>query len=153
MPRSICSMRRKRVYVKNPVPDLRPVEALKAQVYLKQGRLTKAQEWAHERSLAADDELSYLREFEHLTFARVLVAENQTTQALLLLDRLLQAAEEGKRTGSVIEILIAQTLAHRAQGDTPAALAALDRALTLAEPEGYVRIFVDEGEAMRLLIA
>ena len=56
--------------------------------------------------------------------------------------------------GSVLEILlIVQALAHRAQGDTTAALAALERALTLAEPEGYVRTFVDEGEAMRLLIA
>ena len=55
--------------------------------------------------------------------------------------------------GSVIEISIVQALAYQAQGNTPAALAALDRALTLAEPEGYVRIFVDEGEAMRLLIA
>jgi len=53
----------------------------------------------------------------------------------------------------VIEILIAQTLAYRAQGNTSAAYTALDRALTLAEPEGYVRIFVDEGEAMRSLIA
>jgi LuxR family maltose regulon positive regulatory protein len=82
----------------------------------------------------------------------VLIAENQITQALSLLERLLHAAEEGKRAGSVIEILIAQTLAHRAQGDTPAAFVALERALVLAEPEGYVRIFVDEGEALRLLI-
>ena len=55
--------------------------------------------------------------------------------------------------GSVLEILLVQALAHQAQGDTPAAFAALERALTLAEPEGYVRMFVDEGEAMRLLIA
>jgi LuxR family transcriptional regulator, maltose regulon positive regulatory protein len=142
----------KRVYVKNPVPDLRPIAALKTQVYLKQGRLTKAQEWVHEHSLSVADELSYLHEFEHLTLARVLITENQTTQAVPLLERLLQAAEDGKRTGSVIEILIAQTLAHRARGDTPAAFVALERALVLAEPEGYVRIFVDEGEAMRLLI-
>jgi LuxR family maltose regulon positive regulatory protein len=143
----------KRVYVKNPVPDLRPVEALKAQVYLKQGRLAKAQDWARERGLSADDDLSYLHEFEHLTLARVLVDEHQITQALSLLDRLLHAAEASKRAGSVIEISIVQALAHRAEGNTPAALAALDRALTLAEPEGYVRIFVGEGESLRLLIA
>jgi len=69
-----------------------------------------------------------------------------------LLDRLLHAAEAGKRTGSVIEILIVRTLALRAQGNTPAALASLERALALAEPEGYVHIFVDEGESMRLLL-
>ena len=72
--------------------------------------------------------------------------------ALGLLARLLQAAEEGGRTGSVIEILMLQALAHHAQGDLPRALASLERALTLAEPEGYVRVFVDEGEPMRLLI-
>ena len=60
----------------------------------------------------------------------------------------MQAAEEGERNGSVIEILILQSLAHQAQGDQPRALASLERALTLAEPEGYVRIFADEGEAI-----
>ena len=69
-----------------------------------------------------------------------------------LLERLLQAAEEGGRTGSVIEILVLQALAHQAQGDIPAALACLERALTLAEPEGYVRIFVDEGPPMASLL-
>jgi LuxR family maltose regulon positive regulatory protein len=143
----------KRGYVKNPVPDLRPIEALKAQLYLKQGRLIKAQGWVRERGLSSADELSYLHEFEHLTLARVLIAEKQAAQAVPLLDRLVQAAEAQQRTGSVIEISIVQALAHRAQGNTSAAYIALDRALTLAEPEGYVRVFVDEGEAMRLLIA
>jgi len=81
------------------------------------------------------------------------MAEHQADRAVPLLDRLLQAAEAQQRMGSVIEILIAQALAQQAQGDAPAALAALERALTLAEPEGYIRIFVDEGEAMRWLIA
>ena len=69
-----------RVYVKNPVPDLRPVEALKAQVYLRQGRLSKAQAWARERGLTVDDELNYLHEFEYLTLARMLVAEVRTSR-------------------------------------------------------------------------
>jgi LuxR family transcriptional regulator, maltose regulon positive regulatory protein len=142
-----------RVYVKNPVPDLRPIEALRAQVVLKQGRLAQAQDWAHARGLSVADDLSYLREFEHLTLARLLIAENRIVQALALLDRLLEAAEAGRRTGSVLEILIVLALAHQERGDTPAALAALERSLTLAEPEGYVRIFVAEGEVMRLLIS
>jgi LuxR family maltose regulon positive regulatory protein len=148
----------KRVYVRNPVPDLRPIEAVKAQVYLRQGRLTKAQDWALERGLSVDDELSYLREFEHLTLARVLIAEYHTThvdrsilEAVGLLERLLKAAEEQRRTGSVIEILVVQALACQAQGNIAHALASLERALALAEPEGYVRVFVDEGEPMRLL--
>jgi LuxR family transcriptional regulator, maltose regulon positive regulatory protein len=64
------------------------------------------------------------------------------------LDRLLQAAEEGGRMGSVIEILVIQALAHQAQGKTPLALESLKRALTLAEPEGYFRVFVDEGHPL-----
>ena len=85
------------VYVKNPVPDTRPIEALKAKVYLKQGRLALAQDWVHARGLSADDEISYLGEFEHLTLARVLMAEVQSRQdrrsilqAIGLLERLLR---------------------------------------------------------------
>ena len=69
-----------------------------------------------------------------------------------LLERLLQAAEEGERTGSVIEILVLQALVHHAQANIHRALDPLERALTLAEPEGYVRIFVDEGKPMRDLL-
>ncbi len=70
-----------------------------------------------------------------------------------LLERLLLAAEEGERTRSVIEILVLRALAHQASGDIPAALAFLRRALTLAEPEGYVRTFVDEGQPLASLLA
>ena len=69
-----------------------------------------------------------------------------------LLERLLHAAEAGGRVGSIVEILMLQALANEAQGNIPPALLSLERVLTLAEPEGYVQLFVDEGEAMRLLI-
>jgi LuxR family maltose regulon positive regulatory protein len=140
-----------RQYVRNPLPD-RPVAALKARVWVKQGKLTEALAWAREQGLSPDDDISYLHEFEHITLARVLIARYKTDRvddalqvALGLLERLLQAAEEGGRTGSVIEILMLQALAHQAQGDLPRALASLERALALAEPEGYVQIFTDEG--------
>jgi LuxR family maltose regulon positive regulatory protein len=124
-----------------------------------QGRLAKALGWACERGLSVDDDLCYLREFEHVTLVRVLIAryksdrvDNSIYEAVGLLERLLKAAEEGGRTGSVIEILVLQALAHHAQGDIPRALDPLERALTLAEPEGYVRIFVDEGPPMAALL-
>ncbi len=149
----------KRLYVRTLVPDIRPIEALKARVYVRQGRLTEALGWAREGGLSADDDLSYLREFEHITLARVLIAQYRSDGvdgsihgAVRLLERLLRAAEEGGRTGSVIEILALQALAHEAQGDIPAALAPLERALVLGEPEGYVRIFVDEGQPMARLL-
>ncbi|MFN8488904.1 MAG: LuxR C-terminal-related transcriptional regulator [Caldilineaceae bacterium] len=139
-----------RAYVQTVVPDLRPIVALKARIYLKQGRPDKARAWAAEHELSLADEVSYLHEFEHLTLARLEIADPQVNA---LLARLLQAAEAQKRRGSALDILLVQALAHEAQYNRPQALAALESALALAEPEGYVRIFVDEGEAMRLLIA
>jgi len=148
-----------RLYYMTPVPDVRPVSALRARIWINQGGLAEAQDWVSERGLMIDDDLSYLCEFEHVTLARVLIAryksdrvERSIHEAIGLLKRLLQAAEEGGRTGSVIEILILQALAREVQDDTPSALLSLDRTLTLAEPEGYVRIFVDEGQPMAELL-
>jgi LuxR family maltose regulon positive regulatory protein len=147
-----------RQYVRNPLPD-RPISALKARTWIRQGRLVEALAWVREQNLSPEDDLSYLREFEHLTLARVLIARYKADRseadlhtAMGLLERLLQAAEVGERMGSVIEIMILQSLAHQGQGNQPRALAALEHALALAEPEGYVRAFVDEGEAMHSLI-
>ena len=142
-----------RAYTKTPVPAARPIEALKARVHLKQGRLDKAQAWARERGLSAEDEVSYLAECEHLTLVRVRLAEGSLAGIDDLLHRLLAHAEAQRRTASVIEILVTQALAHQAEGDPAQALAALERALTLAEPEGYLRVFVDEGEPMRSLLS
>lgn len=149
-----------RLYLPSPDPNVRPVAAVKARVWLKQGRLTEAVQWAHGRGLSANDDLSYLHEFEHITLARVLIAQFQQTgqasaidQAHGLLARLLREAEAGGRTGSVIEILLLQALAQQAQGNVTGALAALARALALAEPEGYVRLFVDEGPPMAQLLS
>ncbi len=148
-----------RLYAGDFSPNVRPVAALRTRVWLAQGRLGEALDWARARGLAVEDELSYVREFEHITLARVLLArytsdhgDGSLHEALGLLERLLQAAEEGERTGSVIEILVVQALAHQAHGDILASLVPLERALRLAEPEGYVRMFVDEGPPMALLL-
>ncbi|MBN8639572.1 MAG: hypothetical protein J0M07_29915, partial [Anaerolineae bacterium] len=78
--------------------------------------------------------------------------DHAISKALGLLERLLQAAEASGRMGSVIEILVLQSLAYEAQGSIPSALAALERVLTLAGPEGYLRLFVDEGQPMARLL-
>ena len=148
-----------RLYVGDFFPNVRPVPALRARVRVAQGELGEALGWARERGLSVADDLSYLREFEHITLARVLLArytaeraERSSQEATRLLERLLRAAEEGQRTGSVIEILVLQALVHQARDDIPSALASLRRAVTLAEPEGYVRIFADEGTPMASLL-
>lgn len=145
-----------RLYVADFFPDARPIAAMRARVAIAQGQLADASRWVAEAGVAVDDTLSYLREFEHIALARLKLAEDAGARAggvaLGLLDRLLEAAESGGRTGSVIEILILQALAHQAHGDAAAALVALGRALTLAEPQGYVRVFADEGEPMATLL-
>jgi LuxR family transcriptional regulator, maltose regulon positive regulatory protein len=148
-----------RVYMGDFSPNVRPIPALRARVLAAQGRVGEAFAWAREQGLSAEDDLSYLREFEHITLARVLLAlyraqrsEPPIHDAARLLQRLLHAAEAGKRTGSVIEILVLQALTHHARGHVAGALAALERALTLAEPEGYVRMFAGEGPPMASLL-
>ena len=144
-----------RLYAGDFFPNVRPVPALKARVWIAQGRLGEVLGWAREQGLSADDDLSYLREFEHITLARMLLARSRgepVRQLTRLLERLLLAAEEGGRTGRVIEILVLQALALQVPGHIPAALTCLERALTLAEPEGYVRVFADEGPPVGSLL-
>jgi LuxR family transcriptional regulator, maltose regulon positive regulatory protein len=148
-----------RVYVSDYFPNVRPIPAQEARVWLRHGRSGEALGWARERDLSPQDELSYLREFEHITFARLLLAQSvrdgedgSLQEAMKLLGRLLEAAQAGGRSGSVIEILVQLALAHQAHGDGRAALGPLERALTLAEPEGYVRVFADEGPPLATLL-
>jgi len=148
-----------RVYVGDYFPDVRPIAALRARVWIAKGRFGEAQSWARERGLSAEDDLTYLREFEHATLARLLLAQatrdrtdQRIDEAIELTERLLAAAEAGGRTGSCIDILVAQALARNACGDVAGALASLDRAVTIAEAEGYVRAFAAEGPPMAALL-
>ncbi len=148
-----------RLYFRSPLPEVRPAAALKAQILIRQGKLIEAQGWIQDMGLSPDDALSFSREFEHITLARLLIAryltdriDSQLHEAIRLLERLLQAAESGGRMGSVIEIFMLLALAHRAQGDLPQALGSLERALSLARPEGYFAIFVNEGPPMAELL-
>jgi len=134
--------------------------AVRAQLELAQGNLEAVLRWADTSGLSVDDEnLSYPREGEYLAFARVRIDQGRDDpaapflqDALYLLERLQESAEAKARIGSVLEILVLRALAHQAQGDRTAALATLERALLLAEPEGYMRLFVDEGTPMLALL-
>ncbi len=133
-------------------PDVRPIAARTARIRLAQGDVATARRWATERGLAPDDEPSYVREYEHLTLARVLLAEaaddpagGSVDDARGLLTGLHAAAEAGGRGGSVIEVLLLLALAHHAAGDDIASDTALDDALVRGAAEGYVRLFLDEG--------
>jgi LuxR family transcriptional regulator, maltose regulon positive regulatory protein len=148
-----------RLFVRSPLPDVRPIAAQRARIRTAQGRVAEALEWARACGLSVDDDLSYLREFEHLTLAGALIAQYESERvagaihaAVALLDRLLHAAEAGGRRGSAIEIQVLQARAHQARGDSVAALAPLERALPLAETEGYVRVFVEQGPPLVRLL-
>ena len=149
-----------RLYLPDFNPDVQPLSARVARLWARLGRSAEAAAWVRERDLSADDDLTYMREFEHITLARILGAASGRDraggfprEASELLGRLLRAAEDGQRTGSVIEILVLQAVAHQLAGDSDAGQVPLDRALTLAEPQGYVRTFVDEGHPMAALLA
>jgi LuxR family maltose regulon positive regulatory protein len=139
------------------------VADLRVRLWIARGGLAAAAQWAEKYRLNPLDELgsTLASQVEQTAVARVLIArassqgsgqENETGEALRLLARLLEAAEIAGRTGSAIKILALQALASQAQGDEDQALSALQRALALAEPEGYVRTFVDEGKPMARLL-
>jgi len=144
---------------RDPLPRARPIPAMKARIRIAQGRLDEVSAWVARTKLSVDDDLSYLREFEHVTLARMLIArhgsaggERSIEDAARLLERLRTAAQTGGRIGSVIEIMILQSLAQQAKGNTRGALDHLVQALVLAEPEGYLRVFMDYGTRMRDLL-
>jgi LuxR family maltose regulon positive regulatory protein len=148
-----------RVYNGDYSPEVRPVPAVRARLRIRRGELGPADSWAADRQLSADDELPYLREYEHVTYARLLLARSRAggdgaalDAAHRLVTRLLAEAGPGGRTGTVIELLVLQSLARQAGREVPAATEALGRAVALAEPEGYLRIFADEGPPIATLL-
>jgi LuxR family maltose regulon positive regulatory protein len=139
---------------------VRRLRAAHAHLALLGGEQETALAWATASGLGTDDAVTFLHEREYLTLARVYIAQGRRDprgpwldDARRLLDRWLHAATDGERWGSVIELLILRALLLAAQGDEHAALVALDHALDRAAPEGYVRIFVDEGAPMRALLS
>jgi LuxR family maltose regulon positive regulatory protein len=149
-----------RRYRRGFFPEVRPIAAMKARIRIVQGKLVEASEWAHECGLSATDDVSYLREFDHLTLVRLLLAQYRRDpdagtcrEAVDLLGRLHEAATQSARWGSLLEVRMLQALADDARGHRAAALEALERALTEApEPDGYVRLFLDEGEPVVSLL-
>jgi LuxR family transcriptional regulator, maltose regulon positive regulatory protein len=132
---------------------LNPVPSQWARLLLAQGDVHGAAQWAKAAGLGPGDEPDYPLEPGYLVLARVLLAQDRPGPALTLLQRLLAIAASQGRTGSVIEIQALRALALAARGDHASAVDALAEALTLAGPQGYVRVFADEGAPMRALLA
>jgi LuxR family maltose regulon positive regulatory protein len=144
------------------------VAAYQSWLWLAQGNLRVAELWAQERELwpaPLPEPIPYLREGEYLVLARLLLAqgsqpaaqpadktESLLALALTLVQRISQATQAAKRTGRLLEALTLQALILQAQDDKTQALTILSEALALAEPEDYIRLFVDEGSAMADLL-
>lgn len=133
----------------------RPLERLavfKARLCLAQGRLEEADYWVQESGVSRDDSLGGRFEMAYSMLARLLIAQEKPDEALTLLDRLHDMTSSARSFGSLIEILILQALAHQARGDIAQTVPLLERALVLAKPEGYIRLFVDEGQPIVKLL-
>jgi len=129
-----------------------PVAALRAHLAVARGDVAEAAQWVRSAGLSVDDEPSYLREAEQRVLVRVLIAEHEPAAALAVLERWRAFAVAQERTASVLRLRLLEVLAHHAAGDRTAALRALAEALALAAPEGYVRVFLDEGAVVGALL-
>ncbi len=151
------------MYRRGFYPDIRPIAALKARVQIAEGDLSSAAAWAHGQGVSVDDDPDYLHEYEHLTLARLLLAQHRAEQhpghppnaspVPAMLDRMHTAAARAGRDGSLLEIRMLQALALHAHGDLPQAVAVLGRSFAeTAEPDSYVRLYLDEGAPMLALL-
>ncbi|QAU33026.1 LuxR C-terminal-related transcriptional regulator [Janthinobacterium sp. 17J80-10] len=134
------------------VVDLPPLSAALGYLCLNQNRLDVARQWADAAQLSLDLPLAIGREAEYLVLARYFIASRQPLRALTLLDALLPAAEQGKRQAVVIEIGILKATALQALGKPCEALAALQQSVALAEHTRLVRLFINDGAALRCLL-
>ncbi|MBV7337435.1 LuxR C-terminal-related transcriptional regulator [Chloroflexi bacterium TSY] len=124
------------------------ISATEALLHLQQGNLSAAKAWAEKSGMQADDALAYLFEIDYLVLARLLIADGAAHAAQLLLGRLEKAITDGGRVARLVEVRILQALAHQGLGATGQAIDQLEQAINLAQPEGFARVFVDEGDAL-----
>ena len=124
-------------------------------LWLAQGNSLEVGRWSDslEKDFSSGDPFRFENELAHITLARVYIAQKKLDESIGLLNRLEANAQSGGRTGRLIGILILKALAMQKLGEPAQALAILARSLALAKPEGYIRVFVDEGSPMQMLLA
>ncbi|CAG0946981.1 HTH-type transcriptional regulator MalT [Anaerolineae bacterium] len=130
------------------IPAQALLAAFQMRVSLANGDWKSAVQVAEQRGLRHDGELGYVTEIEYTAYARVLIAQGEFAAADALLERLYQKAEASNRRSRMIEIQILRSMVFQTQDNASQAMTMLGKALTLAEPEGYVRVFIDEGTPM-----
>ncbi|HET9199678.1 MAG TPA: LuxR C-terminal-related transcriptional regulator [Dehalococcoidia bacterium] len=129
--------------------------AARARFWLVAGQLDKAAAWARESGLAVSDDLgaiSHLKELEYLALADVFISQRKVTEAIELLTRLEEASRQAGRGRNLVQIMAKRSVAMAASGNQAGGLAILRDTLALAQPEGYVRTFIDQGPRMREML-
>lgn len=137
------------------------IESRRVRLWLAQGNLKAADRWltSKQGEVGGNAGTDLIRELQQMTQARVLIAQDKSAEAAGLLTGLAEVAESSGRIGRLIEILVLQALAEahrhdlsRRRGDTAPDLTALRKCLLLAEPEGYLRVFLDGGTPIAALL-
>lgn len=160
----VQKLRRLAAQTKMTLIDDWVVDMAQASLWVVQGELHLVEDWAERRGLLREPDpahlsvserfaYAHLRKYELIVLARLRIAQGQSTAALQLLDSLLPETIKASRLGLRIEIQVLRTLALSSLGRQAQALTALEAALSLAEPAGYVRIFLDEGRPMQRLLS
>jgi LuxR family maltose regulon positive regulatory protein len=127
-------------------------EAVRARMWVSAGRLTEVEDWIEVSNLRLDGELSYLQENDYITFVRLLIARKNYRDAESLIARLLEFSGKAERNSRVLELMILQSIVKQEQGNTAQAEEVFIRALKMAEPQGYHRLFLDDGDAIASLL-
>ena len=121
-------------------------------MWVREGKLTEVEHWIEASNLTLDGELSYLQENNYITFARLLIAQKNFNDAVELIARLLDFSGNAERNSRVLELMILQAIVMHGQGNSIEAEEVFIRALKMAEPEGYQRLFLDEGASIASLL-
>jgi len=153
------------VLAANPFGPLAQLQAIEADIQLKQGNLAAAMRWFDSANLSADEQTHselatahYFYQIAYLNYARVLLAKNRLREAQRLLEKLAHSAQKGKRDRQLITIYILQAetrqrLDQQVSPKANQALAYLSKAIQLAAPEGYLRPFLDESPTIAHLLS
>jgi LuxR family maltose regulon positive regulatory protein len=136
----------------NPIMVMPAMESLRSLLWVALGKVDAVNRWTMNGVLDPEEEINYHRLGELMVFARVLIAQGAHNEAVDLLTRLMDSVEAAGWFGRAIEIHILLALAHHERGDSAESLIVLEQALISAKPEGYVRVFVNEGDPMETLL-
>jgi LuxR family maltose regulon positive regulatory protein len=136
----------------NPAVVMPAVEPFRALLWVALGEVDAANRWAMNAGLDPQGEINYTRLGELMVLARVLIARGAHNEVVDWLTRMIDTAEAAGWFGRLIEMRVLLALALQARGDSVESMIPLEQALISAKPEGYVRVFVDEGDPMEALL-